>query len=196
MKDHPIAAGAWLLLVVGGIGFLATSGLKSGAEHERDAAKSELNKELEEIIEAGRRGEYDVAIKGLEAMIVKYPKEPSIYLNLGIAQRAADKLDDADKTFAKVLELDPSDYDAIAERANILREKGDLEGAVAMMDKIPAGAGRVNMRLRDDPLWLEVAEDPKVKALRQKHGVEEGTDTSLQMLRNKEKGAAQGVAVP
>jgi tetratricopeptide (TPR) repeat protein len=196
MKDHPIAAGTWLLLIVGGIGFLGFTGLQSGAEHEKNAEKSGLNQELEAIIDAGRRGEYDVAIQGLEGMIAKYPNEPSLYLNLGIAQRAAERLDDADRTFAKVLELDPNDYDAMAERANILREKGNLEGALELMDKIPPGKGRVNMRLRDDPLWLEVAEEPRVKALRQKHGIEEGDDTSLHMQRMKEKGAAQGVAVP
>ncbi len=196
IKEHPIAAGAWLVLVVGGIGALATLGLQSSADNEKKTERGELNKELDEIIAAGRNGDYDVAIERLEEMIGKHPDEPSLYLNLGIAQRAAGKLDDADRTFAKVLEIDPNDFDAMAERANILRERGDLEAAIDLMEKIPPNEGRLNMRLREDPLWIEVATNPRVKALREKHGVTDETDTSLRMQRLKQKGAPQGVSVP
>jgi hypothetical protein len=143
-----------------------------------------------------RNGDYPTVIQRLEQLIEKHPNEPGLYLNLGIAQRAAEKLDDADRTFAKVLEMDPNDYDAMAERANIQKEKGNLDAAIDILEKIPPRGGRVDVRLRDDPLWFDVGDNPRVKALRQKHGIEDGTDTSLDLQRARKKGSPQGVVNP
>ena len=196
MKDHPIAAGVFLIVVASGIGTLASYGLQAGHDHERKAVKVELNKQLDDILDIARSGDYDTVIQRLEKMIEEHPSETGLYLNLGIAQRAAEKYDDADSTFAKVLEMDPNDYDALAERANIQKEKGNVDAAFDLLDKIPPRAGRIDVRLRDDPLWIDVADHPRMKDLRIKHGIETGTDTSLHMERMKKKGAPQGVVNP
>jgi hypothetical protein len=84
----------------------------------------------------------------------------------------------------------------MAERANIQKEKGNVEGAFDILEKIPERGGRIDVRLRDDPLWIDVADNPRMKALRIKHGIEAGTDTSLHMERMKKKGSPQGVVNP
>jgi tetratricopeptide (TPR) repeat protein len=196
MKEHPIAAGTFLIVVAGGIGLFARAGIQSGAHHEKEAVRAKLNQELDEVLNIARQEDYETAIQRLEKMIDDHPDMPGLYLNLGIAQRAANKLDDADRTFARVLELDPSDYDAMAERANIQKEKGNLEAALDILEKIPEGEGRLYLRLKEDPLWIEVAENPRMKALKEKHGAVEGTDTSLHIERMRKKNAPQGVAIP
>jgi tetratricopeptide (TPR) repeat protein len=182
-------------VVAGLIGWLAYGGLEKGAHHERDALRSKLNAELDQVLAIAQQGDYETAIQKLQQMIVDHPRQPGLYLNLGIAQRAAGKLDDADRTFAKVLEMDPNDYDAMAERANVQKEKGNVDAALDIMEKIPEGQGRIYMRLKEDPLWID-ADNPRLNALREKHGATEGTDTSLHLERMKKKGAPQGVASP
>jgi tetratricopeptide (TPR) repeat protein len=202
MKDHPIAAALWLILVGGLIGLGAVKGTEASAHH-REAEKTQvvakerksMSDELEKAIAPGKRGDVEEAITALEALAVKYPGEPAIRLNLGVAYRAAEKLDDADRSFAKVLELDPNDYDALAERATIQLERGDAEAAIAAVERIPANEGRMRERLMDDPFWVALMEDPRVKSLRIKHAAEK-YDTSLNVERQKRKGAPQGVMIP
>lgn len=195
MKEHPIAAGVWLILVVGGLGFLAKNGMEKSAEHREKEEKQQINEELSKIIALGQGGKMKQAIEGLKELVVKHPEEPGLYLNLGVAHRAAGHLEEAEAAFEKTLELDPKDYDAMAERASILLEREKKEEAITLMEKIPQNEGRLRQRLRDDPAWARLAKEPRVKALREKHGVE-GYDTSLHMQRMKQKGAPQGVMIP
>lgn len=195
MKEHPIAAGVWLILVVGGLGFAAKAGMEASVEHRKHEEKEQINAELSKIIEMGQRGKMDQAIEALKGLVAKHPDKAGLHLNLGVAYRAAGNLEKASAAFAKTLELDSKDYDAMAEQASILLEQKKPDEAISLIEKIPTNEGRLRQRLRDDPLWAGLAKDPRVQALRNKHGVE-GYDTSLQMQHMKKKGAPQGVMIP
>ena len=110
-----------------------------------------------------------------------------MWLNLGICYRSLDKLDAADRAFARVLQLDPEDWDAVAERATIRITRGDRDQAFEMLASIPANRGQVQERLRSDPLWRKHRKDPRMPPLMKKHGVvvpgETGVSTAKNVIR-------------
>ncbi len=174
MQQHWVAAGAWTLLVAGGIGFGAVTGFKKSRH-------ATMKEEVAKVIALGKAGRLLDAEEAFQGLAVRYPDEPSVWLNLGIAQRGLHRLPEAAKTFARVNELDPQDYDALAERASIQKLSGDVEGALTFLEEIPAGEGRVRIRLLRDRIWQDISGNPRMQALRAKHGLQNGPDTSTRI---------------
>ena len=147
-----------------------------------DQRRAEIRQQMRQAIEAAQRQDYQTAERLLVRASEKYPTTPAIWLNLGIAYRAANKLDAADRALARVLDLAPEDWDAVAEQATIqfLRGKADL--AFSLLEKIPANQGQVNARLRIDPDWAKFSSDSRMEALRTKHGVVAQGETSVRQV--------------
>lgn len=213
MNNHWIWAGGFLALSVGGIAWGALNGIASGrADLHAEATQREtepsagegradpdgaLRRELRTAIFLGRQGEFDAAEQALLSLAQRHPERASLWLNLGVARVGAGKLDLAEEAFGKALELTPDDWDAVAELANIALERGDLDAALVHARRIPAEQGRMAARLARDIRWQKVADDPRVRALREKHGLktEPGTSEALAAeLADRRKRAQAGAA--
>lgn len=185
MGQHVIAGTLWLGLAIGGIGFAAKSGLEGSARYK---VQQVVNKELKAAIGLAERGQIKESIGVMEKLAVRYPKEPTLWLNLGIARRADQQFEAADEAFVKALVLNPDDYDAIAERATVAKERGKVDDALSLLEKIPVGEGRMVQRLVQDPVWDSLRGDERMKKIRIKHNVVSSTSFGRR--------SAQGVAHP
>lgn len=184
--DHPIAGYTFLLLVAVGLAFGSKAAIQHSAEaHEaQKAAAIEAEKQrVKDAVAVGQAGDYARAEQLLEALSHERPDDADILFNLGISKAAQEKDDDADKLFARVLELDPKDFDAVAERAGIKRRKNLLDETFILLDKIPVGEGHLKERLMRDPLWADLMNEPRMIELAKKHGVPvEPHDTTVRNL--------------
>ena len=162
---------------------------------DKEALKREIQGIMRRAIYAFRQLDYESAEKLLVDASEKYPTVPAVWLNLGICYRGMDKLDAADRAFARVLELDAEDWDAVAERATVRVMRGDVDDAFKVMNRIPPNKGQMQQRLRSDPSWLKFADDERMVALRKKHGVvlEEGESKALEAQRRVLESAAKDV---
>lgn len=144
-----------------------------------DARKREIRDAMQRAIHAHRQLDYEAAERILRETSEKFPRVPAVWLNLGICYRSLNKLDAADRAFARVLELNAEDWDAVAERATIRVARGKIEEAFAMLETVPAYKGQVTERLRSDPDWQKQVGHARMKPLLLKHGVVTKGDTSL-----------------
>ena len=99
------------------------------------------------------------------------PDYADAHLNLGIALTEAKRPKDAFVSFQRVVQLNRQDWDAFAELASLSLEGEQLSEALKYASNIPAGKGRMPLRLRKDPRWTKYASHQDVQKLRQKHGV-------------------------
>lgn len=195
MSHHPIAGFGFLAVMLGGIGFLAFKGVESSRAYEADrraqealrqeeeaarakeeaarARAEEIQNHIRTAVMAAQREDFTVAIEVLQKAADRFNDSTALWLNLGIAQRGAEQWDEAEKSFKRVLVLDPNDWDGIAESGTIRVVKGDLEGAFAFFERIPAGEGRMLERLAYDPTFNELDKEPRFTALVAKHGATE-----------------------
>jgi Tfp pilus assembly protein PilF len=75
------------------------------------------------------------AVIRLEESLRTFPASPRLWLALGIAQLSAGKNDDAQKSFARTLELDPRSVPALAYLGNAHAERGQYAEAVAFYER-------------------------------------------------------------
>ena len=144
----------------------------------KEARRREIQGIIRQAINAHRQLDYETAEKLLVRASEQYPRVAAVWLNLGICYRSLNKLDAAERAFARVLELNADDWDAIAERATIRLMRGELDEAVAMLSKVPANKGQVYERLRADPLWTAHKDDARLQPLLEKHRVVSSGETS------------------
>jgi tetratricopeptide (TPR) repeat protein len=163
-KEHPVAGILWLALVTAALAF----GAKSGIQGSKRAA---LRNEVREAVEAGERGEYLRAEELLRDVLREEPNDVDALFNLGVADVALDKLDEADEAFTKVLEKNPNDWDALAERATLAERKGKTDEALKTLDRIPEGQGHMTDRLQNEVAWAKLDGDPRMNKIREKHGL-------------------------
>ncbi len=171
---HPIAGGIFLAVAVALIGFGAYSGLESGAHsgHSQAAAPVDpLNAQILEAVQMGQGGDVEGAAASLRVIVAKHPDNVDAVYNLGVALIGTGELENADKQFRRVLELAPGDADALAELAGLRKDSGDLDGAFALLDQIPTQDPKIRQRLLEDPLWVDIEDDERMKALYSKHGI-------------------------
>ncbi|MEM7677249.1 MAG: tetratricopeptide repeat protein [Myxococcota bacterium] len=183
MNREAITKGVMVALLLGALG--ATVVLTMNAEEkpskaqtevsEDDAEKELMRREIRAIIRkaimAHRQLDYEAAEKMLEEASEKYPRVAAVWLNLGICYGSLNKLDAADRAFARVLEIDPKDWDAVAEKATVRAMRGKDDEALDLLATIPSMKGQVTERLRGDPRWIKLRGRPKMKELLRKHGV-------------------------
>jgi tetratricopeptide (TPR) repeat protein len=180
--EHPLIAGAFLTLVVGAVGGAAVYKLlhpthSKHAEAEPDHGTppeiepATVSEQIMAAIRIGEEGDMEAAAEILAVIVRGNPENADALFNLGIALGALERHADADKVFARILELNPKDWEATAERAGLQIAQGKIDDAFAMMDQIPAGEGRLSLRLDEDPRWKGVRNDPRLTALRSKHGL-------------------------
>jgi tetratricopeptide (TPR) repeat protein len=187
VKNHPIAASIAFLVLAGGVASAAYYGVK-GATSNRDAAASEssLRHQLQVAIGLAKMEKFESAQELLAAMIEQHPEVGALWHNYGLVLSATSDLENAERAFDRARMLEPDNWDAVAELANLRRLNGDLDGALDLLDRIPVGAGRLTARLRLDPLWKGIRDD-RLAALREKHGVPAETSVrGRQMIERSE----------
>jgi tetratricopeptide (TPR) repeat protein len=124
-----------------------------------------------------------------------------VSLNLGLAYKGLELYEQADAQFQRVLAEDPQDWDAVAERATLLKIKGEEGKAFELMETVPEGQGRMAERLEGDSDWAEAGDIDRLDKLRRRHGGEERGDTAVRRLmemdqRRKDFEAANGAKTP
>jgi tetratricopeptide (TPR) repeat protein len=179
MADHHLAAGLWLALALGGIGYAAKAGLEGSARHHREAERAEHTARLTAAIADVQQGRVDEGIAGLEALARDRPGDPAIEFNLALALRFAKRPDDADRQLAKIIAARPEDWDAHAERATLAAERSDLARALELLAPIPPGGGNLGRRFREDAAWEAFAQDPRAIPVFERHGFSDLADTAL-----------------
>lgn len=137
----------------------------------KEAIRREVRRIIREAIYAHNQLDYETAEKLLVEASERYPQIAAVWLNLGICYRSLNKLDAADRAFARVLELNEQDWDAVAERATVRLQRGQVDEAFAMLERVPAQKGQTQERLRGDPIWTEHRDHPRMGPLMVKHGL-------------------------
>lgn len=177
-SKHPLAGGLFLVVAVGLIGFGAYSGIKAGshgtqagAEGASPSALPDLNTRLVEAIRMGQAGDVEGAATRLRLIVREHPNNLDAIYNLGVALIGTGELAAAEAQFQRVLELAPGDGDALAELAGLRKDQGDLDAAFAYLNQIPSRDEKLRQRLLEDPLWADLDEDERMKALMSKHGI-------------------------
>ncbi len=175
----------------------ATTEAPQDPEQER---RTKIRDAMARAIQLHRQLDFEGAERLLRRTSERYPRVPAVWLNLGICLRSLNKLDEADRAFARVLQLNDEDWDAVAERATIRVLRGDADEAFALLQQVPANKGQVYERLRSDPDWKKYRDDPRMTPLRAKHGVVADRDTSLQqtesVLRRREENERSSALAP
>lgn len=84
---------------------------------------------------ATRLGHFQDAVEALEDAAARAPGDRKVQLELAYAYARASKRDEAGAAFSELLRTNESDAAAHAGLANVLRQKGDLEGALPHADR-------------------------------------------------------------
>ena len=161
---HPILAGLFVASALAIIGTLAVT-MTLGAR------RRVINAAIMEAIVVGRRGNLDKAVEMLTRVVAEHPSNTDALFNYGVALTGVSRHEEADAIFVRLIEQDSADYEAMAERAGIRQSMDDLDGAFSILESIPVGEGGMRGRLQLDPRWRPVLGDPRMRALRDKHGV-------------------------
>ena len=171
---HPIAGGIFLAVAVGLIGFGAYSGLQAGGHGPvagTGSPSEDLNAKILEAIQLGQSGDVEGAAAGLKDIVARHPDNVDAVYNLGVALIGTGETETAEKQFRRVLELAPGDADALAELAGLKKDGGDLAAAFALLEQVPVQDPKIRQRLLEDPLWSDIQDDERMKALYTKHGI-------------------------
>lgn len=190
MKDHYIAAGVWLVLTIGGVGYGAYQGLHNAKHQTKSDEKAEVQDAMKAAIMVARSGtteDLEKAVDLLQHITQEFPEAKAPRVNLGIAHRALGNYAEAQKQFEKVLALDPEDWGAKAELASALVEQGKEEAGLDHLEAIPPKKARMEQRLRWDPIWKDVKDAERMEAIRARHGIGQLGDTALRRLEDMER---------
>lgn len=197
-QQHPIAGAAFLVVMFGLIGTAAYRGQEAvwtrqaeeaerGAQAAADAERERLRGRMSDAMYAAESGEVDKAIAMFEALVQEHPERPALRFNLGLAYRGADRIEDAEKVFDALLARNAQDWDALAEKATLAKQRGDLEAALALLVRIPERKGGVATRIKGDVTWADALEDPRLVKILERH-VEDATgDTAIRRLAEVER---------
>ncbi len=184
--SHPIPAAAWLALTIGGGGFLMFNQLKQEVHDTKGKHQAAVEEALKETAFAGQRGEVELAKQLAKAATEKYGNHAAVWVNLGVAHRAAGEVEPAIAAVKKAIALQPDDWGAIAEHATLLKVSGKEDLAMTEMERIPAGRGQVRERLVADPAWRTGTNQDRLNKLKVKHQALLG-DTGLRRIEEMEK---------
>jgi len=161
--EHPIAGIAFLLVVATGIFFLAKSGIESSREeHKRETIRTAMH-----IAEAG---DLPRASEMLQALAKQNPGSASALFFWASVEAEAEHYDLADQLYVRTLEIEPDDWEAMAERGWIALKRGDVDAALEMMMKIPGGKGHLEERMQDAE-WMALRSDSRLQPLLDKHHI-------------------------
>lgn len=171
--EHPVAGTIFLMVMAGALGFGAYSGIKGS----RAAA---IRHEINEAVDLARAEKYGRAEELLRGVLRRDPQNSVALFNLALVQygmecpAGTEKCypDRANETFARLLDLRPDDYDAMMYRARILKQKSQVDEALSMLERIPAGKGHVAQMLEQDAVWEDLDGAERMNNLRKKHGLE------------------------
>lgn len=161
---HPVAGFAFLILIGGLIVWAA----KSGVETSRAA---DVKHDIVVAAMVGDQGDLPRSHAILKELVEEHPEHTGAMYMLASVEARLGRLDEADQLYARVLERDANDWEAVAERAGIAKKKGDTDAGIAMLMQIPAGKGHIEERLMDE-VWYDLNNDDRLKPLREKHHIQ------------------------
>jgi tetratricopeptide (TPR) repeat protein len=171
----------FLLGAVGLIGAGAYAGIQGQSHHDSpadehpddspDGVPSTVEERISAAIKLGQAGDFNGAISGLQEVLRDAPESVDAQYNLGVALIGRGRMEEAEAAFRRVLVLNPGDAGALAELAGLAKEKGQIDAAYGYLEQIPPKAGKIQLRLAEDPLWDDLATDDRMAKLRQKHGL-------------------------
>ncbi len=187
MSNNYVLSGLWLVATLGGIGYGGFTATKAARVQAHEIEQSTVVTEMRTAIDAANKGRYVDAARMLEALQKRHPSSNSIALNLGIAYSALEQFELAETQFKRVLSANPSDWDAVAERAVVKAVSGDEPGGFGLLESIPLGKGQLDKRLVGDPVWLNAKDKARLAALRTKHGVGIRGDSSQRRVQEMER---------
>lgn len=179
-SGHPIAAGIFLCLAVGGIGYGALRATRGQAEERQRSAALAVEAHKRMLVEGvtrGQEGDLEGAVNTLSALLREDPTNEDAAYNLGVALGAVGRYDDAEKVLSALIAKRSDDWGATAELAGVYDARGDGERAAQLLDRIPAGEGDLKARFGDAERWGAVRSHARFEALRVKHGLT-GTATT------------------
>lgn len=171
-SGHPIAAGIFLSIMVGGIGYAAVSATRGQAEARSRAIAEAAAKQKEMLVEGvarGQQGDLDGAVNVLSTLLREDPSNEDAAYNLGVALGAVGRYEDAAKVLSSLLAKRSDDWGATAELAGVYDAQGDGERATQLLDRIPAGEGDLKARFADAERWGAVRGHARFAALQAKH---------------------------
>jgi tetratricopeptide (TPR) repeat protein len=169
-RDHPVMAFAFLGLMGTAVFGLATWRTMSPAP-QKGGGGGDLEAQIIEAVGLGEAGQVEEAAIRLAKITDEHPDNVDALFNYGVALTGLEQYDEADRVFRRVLELDPKDYDVVAERASLKIDQDKVDEAIQIAGTIPRGEGRMPLRLDHDPRWAGLRDDPRVMELRKKHGL-------------------------
>ncbi|HJL40233.1 MAG TPA: tetratricopeptide repeat protein [Myxococcales bacterium LLY-WYZ-16_1] len=159
-------------------------GRKAAGALSEGEAREQLKRQIRAGISFGQRGKLDEAEEVFAELAESHPDEAAVWYNLGVARSGLEDYDAAETAFERTRELEPDNWDVVAELATIRQLRGNTSGALDLLERIPVGEGRLSFRLREDPVWAS-GEGARFEALKEKHG---GLETSV---RAEESGTIQ-----
>ncbi len=117
---------------------LAAGGGGGGAGESRKASEDKTAKRYAKAVKEIKKGDYKDAIKLLEKVVRKQPKNADAYNLLGFSHRKLEKFDTARKHYARALKLDPNHKGALEYLGELNLQTGDLKGAEALLTRLAA----------------------------------------------------------
>ena len=137
----------------------------------RTPSHSVVAKQVTRAIALGQDGKFREALQILENVLKTHPENIDALFNYGLVLRSVNRINESDKAFQKILEIKPEDFEAWAERANLAVLQNDLDRAFDYLEKIPAGKGRLILRLRVDEHWKKLKTHPRMEKIRAIQGL-------------------------
>lgn len=171
---HPLVAGTFLALAIGGVGYGTTRavvGQREAAVARVAAAEAERKAMLTDGVQRGQQGDFEGAVLVLTRLVREHPDDGDAAYNLGVALGALGRHDDAERVLSGLLARTPDDWGATAELAAVYDTRGDGERALQLLEKVPAGEGDLVARFSDPQLWATTRSHARFEALRAKHGL-------------------------
>ncbi len=117
---------------------LAAGGGGGGAGESRKASEDKTAKRYAKAVREIKKGDYEDAIKLLEKVVRKQPKNADAYNLLGFSHRKLGKFDPAQKYYARALKLDRNHKGALEYLGELYLETGDLKNAEALLARLAA----------------------------------------------------------
>lgn len=173
-SGHPLAAGLFLCLAVGGIGYGAVRAVHGQRDaHARESAEraARHKKLIVDGVARGQAGDFEGAVLALSTALREQPDDEDAAYNLGVALGALGRTEDAEKVLSALVSQHPEDWSAVAELAAVYDARGDGERAAQLLDRVPVGEGDLRARFADPERWSTVRGHARYPALSAKHGL-------------------------
>lgn len=122
--------------------FLAAGMPGAGDDAEAVGHRDRLGQSgLDIVLDHIDQGRFDQALERLETMLVDFPDDPLLRLNLGVVYLRQGKMTDAETTFQGVLDQDPRNLNAVLRLGMVYGESQRHALALSMLERVISEGG-------------------------------------------------------